>query len=250
MRPPAFGCSTRPTAAGKPSAARAAALRSGRALIALVNQGRAQLGGDTLANTMSDIYRLPASDFHDITTGSTSDGSGLSYASKVGFDQTTGRGTPIANLLVNDLIHSEYLPPPPKVWPIGLGGIVGTGTSSASKAIGRDVTTKPTKTSSVARIARIAAISPLVSRIGHSARPTTLRASDAADRLTEAPVRTGWAAFVSRDPARKNAQERPNEPPDEGDAQIGLSWDWSGDARGGGSPSRPRVSESRCHVDG
>ena len=41
------------------------------ALIALVNQGRAQLGGDTLANTMSDIYRMPATDFHDITTGST-----------------------------------------------------------------------------------------------------------------------------------------------------------------------------------
>jgi subtilase family serine protease len=154
-------------------------------LLALVNQGRARLGGDTLANTMSDIYRLPASDFHDITTGSTSDGSGLSYKATVGFDQATGRGTPIANLLVNDLIHSEYLPPPLKVWPIGVGGIVGTGTSAASKAIVTTVTTKPTKTSSVARVAGIVD-SPLVSRIGHSDRPTTPRATDAADRLMEA----------------------------------------------------------------
>jgi subtilase family serine protease len=149
-------------------------------LIALVNQGRAQLGGDTLANTMSDIYRLPASDFHDITTGST----GI-YKATVGFDETTGRGTPIANRLVNDLIHSEYLPPPPKFWPIGVGGIVGSGTTAASKANVATVTTKPTTRSSVARVARIAD-SPFVSRIGHSARPTTLRASNAADRLTEA----------------------------------------------------------------
>jgi subtilase family serine protease len=148
-------------------------------LIALVNQGRAQLGGDTLANTMSDIYRLPGSDFHDITTGSTG-----FFQSKVGFDQTTGRGTPIANLLVNDLIHSEFLPPPPKLT-IGVGGIVGTGTTTVSKAVVATVTTKPTTTSSVARVAGLAA-SPFVSRIGHSARATTLRAADAADRLSEA----------------------------------------------------------------
>ena len=154
-------------------------------LIALVNQGRAQLGGDTLANTMSDIYRLPASDFHDITTGNTTDGSGLSYTATVGFDQTTGRGTPIANLLVNDLIHSEYLPPPLKVWPIGVVGIVGSGTTAASKAIVATVTAKPTTTTSVARVAGIAN-SPIISRIGHGARATTMRAADAADGLFEA----------------------------------------------------------------
>ncbi len=151
------------------------------ALLALANQGRAQLGGDTLANTMSDIYRLPASDFHDITTGSTGE-----FQSTVGFDQTTGRGTPIANLLVNDLIHSEYLPPPVKYWPpIGVVGIVGGGTTVANIAMVTSVTTKPTTTSSVARVAGLA-VSPFVSRLGHRARATTVQASDAADRLTEA----------------------------------------------------------------
>jgi subtilase family serine protease len=148
------------------------------ALIALANQGRAQLGGDTLANTMFDIYRLPAGDFHDITTGST----GTSQ-STVGFDQTTGRGTPIANLLVNDLIHSEYLPPPVKVWPIG--GIVGSTTTTLKTATISTVTTKPSTTTSVARAGSTTA-SRFVSRFGHTSRTTTHRASDAADRLTEA----------------------------------------------------------------
>ena len=52
---------------------------------------------------MFDVYHPPAGDFHDITTGST----GL-YKATVGFDQATGRGTLIANLLVNDLIKSEF----------------------------------------------------------------------------------------------------------------------------------------------
>jgi subtilase family serine protease len=152
------------------------------ALIALANQGRAQLGGDTLANTMYDIYRLPATDFHDITTGS----NGL-YQATVGFDQTTGRGTPIANLLVNDLIHSEYLPPPPTINPLG-GIVVKGGTTAANEAMVANVTTKPTTTSGAIRVAGVAAIanSPFVLRVGHSARATSLRASDAADQLTDA----------------------------------------------------------------
>jgi subtilase family serine protease len=149
-------------------------------LIALVNQGRAQLGGDTLANTMSDIYRMPSSDFHDITTGSTG-----FFHSTVGFDQTTGRGTPVANLLVNDLIHSEFLPPPPKFNPIGVGGIASTGTTSVNKALVTTVTTNPAAASSVARITGIAD-SPFVSQFGPSARATKLRASDAADQLIDA----------------------------------------------------------------
>jgi subtilase family serine protease len=150
------------------------------ALIALANQGRAQLGGDTLANTISDIYRLPATDFHDITTGSTG-----SYSSTVGFDETTGRGTPIANLLINDLIHSEYLPPPVKVWPpIGVVGIVGSATTSVNAATVSTVTTKPTTTSSTSRVGGTAN-SLFVSRLGSRARPTT-HASDAADGLMAA----------------------------------------------------------------
>jgi subtilase family serine protease len=155
-------------------------------IIALANQERAQLGGDTLSNTVADIYQLPSSDFHDITTGST----GV-YSAKVGFDQTTGRGTPIANLLVNDLARSEWLPPP--AGPIGPGTGIGISTTPPTQVLAATVTptttttTTPTTTSTTmkASIANVVA-SPFVSPTMHAAGPTTLRASDAADQLFEA----------------------------------------------------------------
>jgi subtilase family serine protease len=149
-------------------------------IIALANQQRAQLGGGTLSNTVADIYQLPSSDFHDITTGST----GI-YSAKVGFDQTTGRGTPIANLLVNDLAHSEWLPPPVK--PIsGPVGIVITPTPPVNAMVATVTpTTTTTSTTMKANIANVVA-SPLVSPTVHAAGRTTLYASDAADQLFEA----------------------------------------------------------------
>jgi subtilase family serine protease len=153
------------------------------ALIALANQQRAQLGGDTLSNTVADIYQLPSSDFHDVTTGSTG-----YYKATVGFDQTTGRGTPIANLLVNDLARSEALPPP--VSPIGPGTGIGINPTPPAKAMVATVTptTAPTTTTSTTMKPSIANVvaSPIVSRIAHGVGPTTLRASDAADQLFEA----------------------------------------------------------------
>jgi subtilase family serine protease len=72
-------------------------------LIAIANQGRVASGGTTLnspANpmqTLQALYSLPAGDFHDITSGY----NGLSAGA--GYDEVTGRGSPIANLLVPDL---------------------------------------------------------------------------------------------------------------------------------------------------
>jgi hypothetical protein len=69
-------------------------------LIAVVDQGRALSGLSTLdgpSQTLPRLYALPATDFHDITTGNNG------YAAGVGYDLVTGRGTPIANLLVPDL---------------------------------------------------------------------------------------------------------------------------------------------------
>ena len=69
-------------------------------LLAIANQGRVASGGkpfNSAANpqqTLQALYSLPARDFHDITTGY----NGLSARS--GYDQVTGRGSPIANLLV------------------------------------------------------------------------------------------------------------------------------------------------------
>jgi subtilase family serine protease len=67
-------------------------------LIAIANQGRALAGQSTLnglTQTLPTLYNLPSSDFNDITSGSNG-----TYSATVGYDLVTGRGTPIANLLV------------------------------------------------------------------------------------------------------------------------------------------------------
>lgn len=68
------------------------------ALAAIVDQGRAAAGNGSLANLQSLLYQVPASGFHDIFTGS----NGLPATS--GYDLVTGRGSPVANLLIPDLV--------------------------------------------------------------------------------------------------------------------------------------------------
>ncbi len=73
-------------------------------LIAIANQGRVAAGGTTFNSSanpqqiLQAIYSLPGSDFHDITTGYNG------FSAGVGYDEVTGRGTPIANLLIPDLV--------------------------------------------------------------------------------------------------------------------------------------------------
>jgi hypothetical protein len=67
------------------------------ALVAIANQGRVLKGGSPLdgpTQTLADLYALPGSDFHDITSGNNG------YAAGPGYDEVTGRGTPVANLVV------------------------------------------------------------------------------------------------------------------------------------------------------
>jgi hypothetical protein len=74
------------------------------ALIAIVNQGRAQLGMPTLdgpSQTLPAIYSVPGSDFNDVTSGSNTGNS-----AGPGYDMVTGLGTPKANRLVPDLVYS------------------------------------------------------------------------------------------------------------------------------------------------
>jgi subtilase family serine protease len=73
-------------------------------LIAIANQGRVARGSNTL-NSGSDptqalraLYSLPASDFHDVTSGYNGFNAGA------GYDEVTGLGSPIANLLIPGLI--------------------------------------------------------------------------------------------------------------------------------------------------
>jgi sugar lactone lactonase YvrE len=77
-------------------------------LVAIVDQGRSVFGLSSLdgpTGTLPGIYKLPASDIHDITSGSNG-----TYSAGVGYDLVTGRGTPIANLLANDLVGTNQPP--------------------------------------------------------------------------------------------------------------------------------------------
>jgi subtilisin-like proprotein convertase family protein len=92
-------------------------------LMAIIDQGRVASGLTTLdgkTGTLPKLYALPASDFHDITTGNNG------FAAGVGYDLVTGRGTPIANLLVNALIA----PPTAAPTALDLLDISDTGVSS------------------------------------------------------------------------------------------------------------------------
>jgi subtilase family serine protease len=80
-------------------------------LIAIANQGLVAGGGVPLnspANPMQSLqalYSLPPSDFQDITSGY----NGLNAG--VGYDELTGRGSPIANTLIPDLVNAVLLVP-------------------------------------------------------------------------------------------------------------------------------------------
>ncbi len=74
-------------------------------LIAVANQGRVINGFGTLngaSETLPRLYDAPEQDFHDITSGDNG------YSAGVGYDLVTGRGSPVANLLVPDLA-SQYI---------------------------------------------------------------------------------------------------------------------------------------------
>ncbi len=76
-------------------------------LVALADQARIQASLPSLTgvtDTLPLLYKAPAADFHDITTGG-STGS-PPYAAGPGYDLVTGRGTPQANLLVPYLAQS------------------------------------------------------------------------------------------------------------------------------------------------
>jgi len=76
-------------------------------LIALVNQGRSAAGQSALnspspTQTQQSLYSLSQNDFNSITSGSNG------YAAAAGYNLVTGLGTPVANLLVPDLIAGNF----------------------------------------------------------------------------------------------------------------------------------------------
>ena len=72
------------------------------ALVAIANQGRALAGRNSLdgaTQTLPTLYQLPQSDFHDVTSGNNG-----GYSAGPGYDLVTGRGSPVANLVVAGLV--------------------------------------------------------------------------------------------------------------------------------------------------
>jgi hypothetical protein len=72
-------------------------------LLAIVNQGRAASGKAALNSTgpteaQQALYSLPQSDYNSITGGNNG------YSAGAGYNLVTGLGTPVANLLVSDLV--------------------------------------------------------------------------------------------------------------------------------------------------
>jgi len=82
-------------------------------LIAIVNEGRVGAGRNTLygaTQTLPALYALPSSDFHDDLGGDngTNNGPGSGIINSAVYDEVTGLGSPIAQLLVPALIHYQF----------------------------------------------------------------------------------------------------------------------------------------------
>ncbi len=70
-------------------------------MLAIADQGRVLAGKGTLDgrnDTLPILYAAPAADFHDVISGSNG------FSAGVGYDLATGRGTPIGNLLIHELV--------------------------------------------------------------------------------------------------------------------------------------------------
>jgi hypothetical protein len=76
-------------------------------LIAVADQGRVLGGEGTLdgrTGTLPALYQLPANAFHDVTAGNNG------YAAGPGYDLVTGLGSPVANVLIPDLVGPAQPP--------------------------------------------------------------------------------------------------------------------------------------------
>jgi subtilase family serine protease len=77
-------------------------------LLAIANEGRVLAGQGTLdgpSQTLPMLYQLPASAFHDIASGNNG-----TFTAGPGYDLVTGRGSPLADLVVAGLVSSNVLP--------------------------------------------------------------------------------------------------------------------------------------------
>jgi hypothetical protein len=97
-------------------------------LIAITNQGLATARKAPLSGTQAQtqLYSLPTSDFHDITSGSNG------YAATPGYDLVTGLGSPKANLVVAGLLSANGVSPAAATTQVTVATPTKTSTSTSS----------------------------------------------------------------------------------------------------------------------
>jgi subtilase family serine protease len=106
------------------------------ALLAIVNQGRTLSGKTPLANAQAALYAMPSADFHDIVYGDNQ-----SSSATVGYDLASGLGSPIADLLIPDMVAFSGSTD----FTVGPAPVVAThGKSKHHFSTGVDVATAPT----------------------------------------------------------------------------------------------------------
>jgi len=102
-------------------------------LIALVNQGRSAAGQPALnsagpTETQQTLYSLSQNDYHVITSGSNG------YSAAAGYNLVTGLGTPVANLLVPDLVAGNF-PATGQVPPASAAALVNSATTGSNASV-------------------------------------------------------------------------------------------------------------------
>ncbi len=105
-------------------------------LIAIADQGLATGGKGPLSGTQAQtqLYALPSSDFHDITTGNNG------YSATSGYDLVTGLGSPKANLVIAGLLSANGVSQTATASHV----IAATATTSSSKGSHLDQTVSTT----------------------------------------------------------------------------------------------------------
>ena len=104
--------------------------------MAIVDQGRALAGESSLdgyTQTLPALYQLSSADFHDVTSGSNG-----GYQAGPGFDLVTGRGTPVANLVVRDLIGGSSTTGKPPTIATAAKVVSSTSTTATLSVLGSD----------------------------------------------------------------------------------------------------------------
>jgi len=221
-------------------------------LIALINQGRQAAGKTSLGSsgpgaTQQALYGLSQTDYHAIASGNNG------YAAGPGYNLVTGLGTPVANLLVPDLIAgSSSGPAVAAIQSSGLvysGGSAVGGTSVISVFTAIKASQGPDLAGSQSRISASAAHSDSLLFPGSEAL-VLAAARNAVQGLvsfqTAFPQTTAHAllaasdptvvqSFASTTPARAN-DKLPDAADDGGPWLKAFDLDWIADTPNGASP--------------